>query len=184
MSMVCGLDLHRGQITFDALRGGVRRGVAGPCAGRRTGPGSVAGWPTSWRPGPEAGRWRWRWRAAPGGAMWSRRSPRRASWPMWPSRPTLRRRGAARSTPRPTAATPGCCASCSQSGDLPESWIPPEAVLEWRERVRLYKTLLDQRTNVDPAHPRRAVPARREPARRPDRLPPNPGLADRRRGVS
>jgi len=32
-----------------------------------------------------------------------------------------------------------------QSGDLPESWIPPEAVLEWRERVRLYKTLLDQR---------------------------------------
>ena len=32
-----------------------------------------------------------------------------------------------------------------QSGDLPESWIPPEPVLEWRERVRLYKTLLDQR---------------------------------------
>ena len=33
-----------------------------------------------------------------------------------------------------------------QSGDLPESWIPPEAVLEWRERVRLYKSLVDQRT--------------------------------------
>jgi transposase len=32
------------------------------------------------------------------------------------------------------------------SGDLPESWIPPQAVLEWRERVRLYKTLVDQRT--------------------------------------
>ncbi|MDQ3641897.1 MAG: IS110 family transposase [Actinomycetota bacterium] len=31
------------------------------------------------------------------------------------------------------------------SGDLPESWIPPEVVLEWRERVRLYKTLLDER---------------------------------------
>jgi transposase len=31
------------------------------------------------------------------------------------------------------------------AGELPESWIPPEAVLEWRERVRLYKTLLDQR---------------------------------------
>ncbi len=31
------------------------------------------------------------------------------------------------------------------SGDLPESWIPPEGVLEWRKRVRLYKTLLDQR---------------------------------------
>src|SRR5918996_1980999 len=31
------------------------------------------------------------------------------------------------------------------AGELPESWIPPEVVLEWRERVRLYKTLLDQR---------------------------------------
>jgi transposase len=33
-----------------------------------------------------------------------------------------------------------------QSGDLPESWIPPTEVLEWRERVRLYKSLVDQRT--------------------------------------
>ena len=32
------------------------------------------------------------------------------------------------------------------AGELPESWIPPQIVLEWRERVRLYKTLLDQRT--------------------------------------
>ena len=31
-----------------------------------------------------------------------------------------------------------------QSGDLPESWIPPTGVLEWRERVRLYKSLVDQ----------------------------------------
>jgi transposase len=32
-----------------------------------------------------------------------------------------------------------------QRGDLPESWIPPTVVLEWRERVRLYKSLVDQR---------------------------------------
>jgi transposase len=32
-----------------------------------------------------------------------------------------------------------------QRGELPESWIPPTMVLEWRERVRLYKTLVDQR---------------------------------------
>jgi transposase len=32
-----------------------------------------------------------------------------------------------------------------QRGDLPESWIPPTSVLEWRERVRLYKSLIDQR---------------------------------------
>ncbi len=33
-----------------------------------------------------------------------------------------------------------------QAGELPESWIPPDDVLEWRERVRLYKSLVDQRT--------------------------------------
>jgi transposase len=33
-----------------------------------------------------------------------------------------------------------------QSGTLPESWIPPEVVLEWRERVRLSKAFVDQRS--------------------------------------
>lgn len=33
-----------------------------------------------------------------------------------------------------------------QDGDLPESWIPPAIILEWRERIRLYKALVDQRT--------------------------------------
>jgi transposase len=32
------------------------------------------------------------------------------------------------------------------AGELPESWIPPEGVLEWRERVRLYVSLVNQRT--------------------------------------
>ena len=118
----------------------------GVVSGPRTGPGSVAGCARSWRPEPRASRWRWRWRAAPGGAMWSRRSPPPASRPIWPSRPTPRRPGAASSTPRPTAATPGCCASCWPTEICPRSWIPPEVVLEWRERVRLYKSLLDQRT--------------------------------------
>jgi transposase len=31
-------------------------------------------------------------------------------------------------------------------GELPESWIPPEPILEWRERVRLYVSLINQRT--------------------------------------
>src|ERR687898_760791 len=31
-------------------------------------------------------------------------------------------------------------------GRLPASWIPPTIVLEWRERARLYKTLVDQRS--------------------------------------
>jgi transposase len=38
-------------------------------------------------------------------------------------------------------------------GRLPTSWIPPTVVLEWRERARLYKTLVDQRsTSVQRIH--------------------------------
>jgi transposase len=33
-----------------------------------------------------------------------------------------------------------------EKDELPLSWVPPPVVLEWRERIRLYKTLLDQRT--------------------------------------
>lgn len=33
-----------------------------------------------------------------------------------------------------------------EKGELALSWVPPTVVLEWRERMRLYKTLLDQRT--------------------------------------
>jgi len=34
-----------------------------------------------------------------------------------------------------------------QAGTIPESWIPPAHVLEARTNVRLYKTLVDQRTS-------------------------------------
>ena len=34
-----------------------------------------------------------------------------------------------------------------QAGTIPESWIPPAHVLEARTKVRLYKTLVDQRTS-------------------------------------
>ena len=33
-----------------------------------------------------------------------------------------------------------------QDGRLPASWIAPTIVLEWRQRARLYKTLVDQRS--------------------------------------
>ena len=32
-----------------------------------------------------------------------------------------------------------------QRGELPEWWIPPSVVLEWRERVGLYKSLVNKR---------------------------------------
>ena len=33
-----------------------------------------------------------------------------------------------------------------QQGRLPEAWAPPEEILELRQRVRLRKTLIDERT--------------------------------------
>ena len=47
-----------------------------------------------------------------------------------------------------------------------ESWIPPTVVLEWRERVRLYKSLVESAHDVGAADPRRAVSARGDAARR------------------
>lgn len=41
---------------------------------------------------------------------------------------------------RPTAA------GSAAGGRIPESWIPPEPVLEARALVRLYKDVLDERT--------------------------------------
>ena len=110
MTMVCGLDLHRRQITFDA-GGGSGRGVAR--SGLAARPGAVPS--VAAKRCDERGRWdRWRsrWRAAPvGGTSW-RRSPRPGSRRMWPSRPIRRRRGAASGEPRPIGATVGCSASC------------------------------------------------------------------------
>ena len=144
MSMVCGLDLHRGQITFDCLmvetgevwrgriwsadRARLRRWLADELAPRSHG-GSVAvavEGCTGWRyvveeitaAGFEAHV------AEPADTQAARGRKKRAK------------------TDRSDARL---LRELLQSGELTESWIPPEAVLEWRERVRLYKTLLDQR---------------------------------------
>ena len=144
MSMVCGLDLHRGQITFDALevesgevwRGRVwqpdrarfRRWLSEDLAARAKG-GAVAvavEGCTGWRyvveeiaaAGFEAHV------AEPADTQAARGRKKHAK------------------TDRSDAKL---LRELLASGDLPESWIPPETVLEWRERVRLYKTLLDQR---------------------------------------
>src|ERR687897_1552988 len=145
MAMVCGLDLHRRQITFDALevdsgvewRGRVwqpdrvrfRRWLRSDLT-RRAGAGpvrlAVEGC-TGWRyvveeieaAGYEAHL------AEPADTQAARGRKRRAK------------------TDRTDA---GLLCRLLAAGDLPESWIPPEPVLEWRERARLYKSLVDQRT--------------------------------------
>jgi transposase len=143
--MVCGLDLHRQQITFDALevesgdawrgrlwqpdRQRFRRWLHEDLAKRADGgPVSLAvEGCTGWRyvveeiiaAGFEAHL------AEPADTQAARGRKRHAKTDRTDSR-LLR--------------------ELLQSGDLPESWIPPTAVLEWRERVRLYKSLVDQRT--------------------------------------
>jgi transposase len=144
MSVVCGLDLHRQQITFDALTpesGEVWRGrlwqpdrqrfhrwLAHDVAGRAGGQPvamAVEGC-TGWRyvveeieaAGFEAHV------AEPADTQAARGRKRRAK------------------TDRSDAQL---LRELLQHGELPESWIPPVLVLEWRERVRLYKSLVDQR---------------------------------------
>lgn len=144
MSMVCGLDLHRGQITFDALvpetgenwrgkiwspdRARFRRWLTDEVSAR-AGQGPVAmavEGCTGWRyvveeitaAGYEAHL------AEPAETQAARGRKKRAKTDRSDSR--LQRELLAR-------------------GELPESWIPPTGVLEWRERTRLYKTLADER---------------------------------------
>jgi transposase len=145
MSMVGGLDLHRGQITFDVVStetGEVWRGricqptrarfrhwlesELAPRAGGEPAALAVEGC-TGWRyvveeitgAGFEAHL------AEPADTQAARGRKRRAKTDRTDSR-LLR--------------------TLLADGDLPESWIPPTCVLEWRERVRLYKSLVDQRT--------------------------------------
>jgi transposase len=145
MAMVCGLDLHRRQITFDALevdsgeewRGRIwqpdrerfRRWLRSDLT-RRAGRGRVAlavEGCTGWRyvveeieaAGFEAHL------AEPADTQAARGRKHRAKTDRSDAR-LLRELLAA--------------------GELPASWIPPASVLEWRERVRLYVSLVNQRT--------------------------------------
>ena len=66
-------------------------------------------------------------------------------------------------------------------GRLPEAWIPPAHVREWRTRARLRKTLVDERTRVAAASPSHAVPSRHrgragQAAERPGPRVPRHGL--------
>jgi hypothetical protein len=145
MGMVCGLDLHRQQITFDALdveSGEVWRGRI-------------------WQPDRERFR-RWLRHDV---AVKAHGEPVALAvegctgWRYVVEEITAAGYQAHLAEPADTQAARGrkrhaktdrsdsrLLRELLQSGDLPESWIPPPAVLEWRERVRLYKSLVDQRT--------------------------------------
>lgn len=145
MSMVCGFDLHRAQITFDALEvesGEVWRGrIWSPDRER------LRRWLTE-ELGPRAAGGRvdvavegctgWRFvveeiTAAGFVAHVSETAETQAA------RGRKKRAKTDRSDSRLQR-------ELLAKGELPEAWIPPFEVLEWRERGRLYKSLLDQRT--------------------------------------
>jgi transposase len=85
-----------------------------------------------------------RWRRRPAGGSSSKSWSRPVRLLIWPR--CRRRRPicvGARRARRPIARTR---AKLLQQGRLPEAWAPPEEILELRQRVRLRKTLVDERT--------------------------------------
>jgi transposase len=139
MTIVAGFDVHRAQITFDALNqetGEVKRGRvratpgavrewAEACAGAEVHVAVEAG--TGWLFVCEA------LRAA--GATPHLAEPAETSALRGPKRRAKTDREDAR-----WLRTLLC------EGRLPEAWIPPAHVREWRTRTRLRKTLVDERT--------------------------------------
>jgi len=145
MGMVCGLDLHRGQITFDALEvetGEVWRGriwqpdrsrfrrwltdELGPRAHGEQVDIAVEGC-TGWRDVVEE--------VQAAGFIAHLAEPAETQAKRGPKKRAKSDRSDARLE-----------RELLQKGELPESWIPPQDVLEWRERVQLYKSLVDQHT--------------------------------------
>jgi transposase len=145
MAMVCGLDLHRRQITFDSLvleSGEEWRGRI-------------------WQPDRERFR---RWlrddvtRRADGGDValavegctgWRYvvEEIEAAGFEGHVAEPADTQAARGRKRHAKTDRTDArLLRELLAAGELPESWIPPEPVLEWRERVRLYVSLVDQRT--------------------------------------
>jgi transposase len=145
MAMVCGLDLHRRQITFDALdvsSGEQWRGRI-------------------WQPDRERFR---RWlrsdltRRAEGGRValavegctgWRYvvEEIEAAGFEAHLAEPADTQAARGRKHRAKTDRSDACLLrDLLAAGELPASWIPPEGVLEWRERVRLYVSLVNQRT--------------------------------------
>ena len=65
---------------------------------------------------------------------------------MWPSLRTPPPPAAASGTPRPTRPTPGTCRTLLAEGRLPECWVPPAQILEYRALLETYHDLRREHT--------------------------------------
>lgn len=139
MTIVAGFDVHRTQITFDALDQGTGEVHRGRFPST---PEAVAGW---------VGRFPEQQIdvAVEAGTGWlfvcEALSEAGATPHLAEPTETAARRGKKRraKTDREDARWLRMLLS---EGRLPESWIPPAHVREWRTRTRLRKTLIDERT--------------------------------------
>jgi transposase len=140
MAIVAGFDVHRAQITFDALdreTGEVHRGRM------RATPEAVRGWAGRF-PGEEIDvaveactGWLFVCEAlVEAGAVAHLAEPVETS--------ALRGKKRRAKTDREDARW---LRTLLCEGRLPEAWIPPPHVREWRTRARLRKTLVDERTS-------------------------------------
>ena len=89
MAVAGGLDLHRGQLTFDYVDTGTGRELAWPDLPLRTGRACAGGCAGS----PACRTWSSRSRGAPGGGTWWRNCSGPGSLRTWPSPPRRRPRG-------------------------------------------------------------------------------------------
>ena len=139
MAIVMGFDIHRQQITYDALNdesGEVRRGrIAGGSAGLRCFLASLPAGQVDVALEATTG-WRFVFEELVAAGM----TPHLAE----PAETAnLRGRKAHAKTDRADARH---LRELLQQGRLPEAWAPPAEILELRQRVRLRKTLVDERT--------------------------------------
>jgi transposase len=140
MAIVMGFDLHREQVTFDAVddtSGGVRRGRIAPAdrLGLRR---FLASLPAGQVDVALEATTGWRFiveELLAAGMTAHLAEPAETS--------TLRGRKARAKTDRADARH---LRELLAQGRLPEAWAPPQEILELRQRVRLRKTLVDERT--------------------------------------
>ncbi len=139
MTIVAGFDVHRRQITFDALDTDTGELVRGRIDAT---PGAVERWAGSFE-----GREVQVALEACTGWLFVSRALERAGAVAHLAEPVetsaLRGRKRRAKTDREDARW---LRTLLSEGRLPESWIPPEHVREWRSRARLRKTLIDERT--------------------------------------
>ena len=141
MAIVAGFDVHRAQITFDALdqeTGEVQRGRIRGHAGGRARVGRAASPARSVDVAVEACTgWLFVCEALrEAGAVAHLAEPVETS--------ALRGKKRRAKTDREDARW---LRTLLCEGRLPEAWIPPAHVREWRTRTRLRKTLVDERTS-------------------------------------